>query len=115
MEVIRSLIDEIVLTPEKSELRIDLKGELAGILSLASGKEKPDAKIRTGLDTFSLRGIAPRSAKENGLGPSRPFSSASAVQWLRGQDLTFVEPLQSGVRSGSVRSMRGSCAMQELQ
>ncbi len=40
-EVIRSLVDEITLTPGNGDLRIDLKGELAGILSLCSGNKKP--------------------------------------------------------------------------
>ena len=40
-EVIRSLVDEIKLTPGNGDLRIDLKGELAGILSLCSGNKKP--------------------------------------------------------------------------
>jgi hypothetical protein len=41
MEVIRSLIDEIILTPEDGTLSISLKGELAGILSLCDKKKKP--------------------------------------------------------------------------
>ena len=40
-EIIRSLIDEIVLTPDGEALRIDLKGELAAILSLAADSKKP--------------------------------------------------------------------------
>lgn len=32
MELMRSLVDEIVLTPEDGEPRVDLKGKLAGIL-----------------------------------------------------------------------------------
>jgi hypothetical protein len=47
-ELIRSLIDEIVLTPEKGELRIDLKGELAGILNVCAGNKKPAPMIRGG-------------------------------------------------------------------
>ena len=53
-EVIRSLVDEILLTPEDGELRIDLKGELAGILSLAAGKKKPDAQLRIGLEQIKM-------------------------------------------------------------
>jgi hypothetical protein len=39
-EHLRALIDKIVLTPEKGreDLRIDLHGDLAGILSIASQK-----------------------------------------------------------------------------
>ncbi len=40
-ELVRSLIDEIVLTPEANELRIDLKGELAGILNVCADSKKP--------------------------------------------------------------------------
>jgi site-specific DNA recombinase len=40
-EVIRSLVSEIVLTPEGSALQIDVRGDLAGILKIASaGKLK---------------------------------------------------------------------------
>ena len=40
-EHLRALIDKIVLTPEKrrEDLRIDLHGDLAGILSIASYKQ----------------------------------------------------------------------------
>ena len=42
MEIIRSLIDKVVLTPVDGELRIDLHGELAGILALSEeGSKKP--------------------------------------------------------------------------
>ncbi|MBT7110038.1 MAG: hypothetical protein HN941_04205 [Proteobacteria bacterium] len=48
MDAIRSLIDEIVLTPEDGELRIDLKGDLAGILAMASkNTKKAPRKSRT--------------------------------------------------------------------
>jgi site-specific DNA recombinase len=40
-ELIRSLIDEVRLIPKDGELRISLKGELAGILSLADSHKKP--------------------------------------------------------------------------
>ena len=46
-EAIRALINEITLTPEGKELHIVLKGDIAGILTLASGKEKPTS-INTG-------------------------------------------------------------------
>ena len=39
-EILRGLIDEISLTPENGELRIDLRGELASILKLAVGSKK---------------------------------------------------------------------------
>ncbi len=37
--VIRSLIDEIRLIPENGQLRVEIRGALAGILSLAHGKQ----------------------------------------------------------------------------
>ena len=40
-EVIRSLVSEIVLTPEGGGLQIDVRGDLAGILTIAtSGNQK---------------------------------------------------------------------------
>ena len=45
-EIIRSLVDEVVLTPENGDLRIDLKGDLAAILAISAGKKNPE--------TFSL-------------------------------------------------------------
>jgi hypothetical protein len=42
-EVIRSLVDEIVLTPEAGDLRIDLKGQLAAILAISASSKKPEA------------------------------------------------------------------------
>jgi hypothetical protein len=40
-EAIRSLIQEIRLVPENGRLEIELAGDLAGILALASGGKKP--------------------------------------------------------------------------
>ena len=40
-DIIRSLIDEVRLIPENGDLRIELKGELAGILSLCDAKKRP--------------------------------------------------------------------------
>ena len=49
MDLIRSLIERITLTPEEAGLRIDLKGELAGILALCdAGKKKPGADSGAG-------------------------------------------------------------------
>jgi hypothetical protein len=42
------LIDAIVLTPEDGELSVYLKGNLAGILTLAQNKAKPLAKVAKG-------------------------------------------------------------------
>ena len=44
-EVIRSLIDRVVLTPTEDALRIDLEGDLAGILSLCDSSKKPAASV----------------------------------------------------------------------
>jgi site-specific DNA recombinase len=48
-ELIRSLIDEIRLVPEKGELRVELRGELAGILALAADRKKPGGLSAAGL------------------------------------------------------------------
>ncbi len=40
-DIVRGLIDEVHLVPENGELRIDLRGELAGILNLCDSKKKP--------------------------------------------------------------------------
>lgn len=53
-DIIRSLIDEIVLIPENGELRIDLKGELAAILAFANGDKKPATNQRDGLEQLKV-------------------------------------------------------------
>jgi site-specific DNA recombinase len=40
-DIIRYLVDEVRLIPDTGQLRIELKGELAGILSLCDTKKKP--------------------------------------------------------------------------
>jgi hypothetical protein len=47
-EILRMLIDAIVLTPEDGELSVYLKGDLAGILTLAQNKAKPLARVAKG-------------------------------------------------------------------
>ena len=42
-ELLRKLIDKIVLTPQPQGYSIDLHGDLAGILTLASGKNNKTA------------------------------------------------------------------------
>ncbi|MEX0809080.1 MAG: recombinase family protein [Dongiaceae bacterium] len=54
IQTIRSLIDRIVLTPVAGELQIDLKGELAAILSLCQDSKKPAARVRDGLEQLKL-------------------------------------------------------------
>ncbi|WP_310531409.1 recombinase family protein [Novosphingobium sp.] len=40
-EVLRSLISQVILTPQDGELQIDVRGELAGILNLSLKRKKP--------------------------------------------------------------------------
>ena len=54
-EILRTLIDAIILPPEEGELAIYLKGDLAGVLTLAQNKTKPLAKsaaVGTGTDVL---------------------------------------------------------------
>lgn len=49
-EVIRSLIEAIILTPSDTGLQIDVRGDLAGILTVASGGQtKTPARFGTGV------------------------------------------------------------------
>jgi site-specific DNA recombinase len=48
-DTIRSLIDEIRLVPEDGKLRIDLYGELAGILAISADSRKPAGLSTDGL------------------------------------------------------------------
>lgn len=49
-EVIRSLIETIILTPSDKGLQIDVRGDLAGILTVASGGQtKTPARFRAGV------------------------------------------------------------------
>ncbi|UMM07984.1 recombinase family protein [Gluconobacter frateurii] len=49
-EVIRSLIEAIILTPSDKGLQIDVQGDLAGILTVASdGQTKTPGRFRTGV------------------------------------------------------------------
>ena len=43
-EALRALIDKVVLTPSEDGYDIDLHGDLAGILALASGKKAKTAQ-----------------------------------------------------------------------
>ena len=65
-EVIRSLVSEIVLKPEDGALQIDVRGDLAGILTIAAaGKQKnPPMRVRALMVDRKSR-------------------------WLRGQDLNL--------------------------
>jgi site-specific DNA recombinase len=53
-DVIRSLVSEIVLTPAAGELLVDLRGDLAGILAIASSdKQKPSFLSDAGPELLS--------------------------------------------------------------
>ena len=53
-DVIRSLVSEIVLTPAAGELLVDLRGDLAGILAIASSdKQKPGVLSEAGPELLS--------------------------------------------------------------
>ena len=54
VELIRALVEAIVLTPEDGQLRLDLHGQLAGILALARDGKKPSPIAREGLSQMKL-------------------------------------------------------------
>ena len=56
-EVLRSLIDEVRLVPENGRLEIELAGDLAGILALSAGSNKPATPGRDGLQVTLVAGI----------------------------------------------------------
>jgi site-specific DNA recombinase len=45
-EVLRSLVKEIILTPENSALQIDVRGDLAGILAVSAKSKGPATRAR---------------------------------------------------------------------
>ncbi len=52
-EALRALIDTIVLTPENGELKVDVRGDLAGILRIATNAKTPGA-FASGVSQFEL-------------------------------------------------------------
>ena len=61
-ELIRSLIERVVVTPADGELRIDLQGELAGILGLCQagrGGARPDAQLVSQMEVVAGAGFEP--------------------------------------------------------
>ncbi|WP_395448941.1 hypothetical protein ACHMW7_03220 [Aminobacter sp. UC22_36] len=50
--IVRSLVQEIVLTPDKDELQIDVRGDLAGILAISLNTQKP--ALRAGFSQVEL-------------------------------------------------------------
>ena len=53
-ELIRSLIDGIVLIPEDGALKVELRGDLAGILTLCSQSKNPSGLSPEGLEQVKL-------------------------------------------------------------
>ena len=49
VEVLRTLVDEVQLVPEGTELTIVLRGDLAAILTFASNRKRPDLLSEAGL------------------------------------------------------------------
>jgi hypothetical protein len=75
MELIRSLIETIVLVPDDGSLRIEVRGELATILAIGEGRKNPalwtgisPSKLRwlRGLATILIYSSQPRSARRLG-------------------------------------------------
>jgi site-specific DNA recombinase len=56
-ELFRTRVDQVTLVPENSELRIVLRGNLAGILRFAANKKNPGFLSETGaLDSLLSQG-----------------------------------------------------------
>jgi hypothetical protein len=53
---VRSLISEVRLVPENGKLEIEIAGDLASILALASGSKKPVIRLDDGLQTTLVAG-----------------------------------------------------------
>ena len=51
-EVLRTLVKEILLTPEAGDLRIDVRGDLAGILAISLKTRTP--ATGTGVSQFEM-------------------------------------------------------------
>jgi hypothetical protein len=51
--ILRSLVETVHLVPDNGALRVEIRGELAGILALADSK-KPAADIRDGLEQIKM-------------------------------------------------------------
>ena len=51
-EILRSLVKEIILTPDAGELKIDVRGDLAGILAVSLKTKTP--ATRTGVSQVEL-------------------------------------------------------------
>jgi hypothetical protein len=81
------LIDAIVLTPEDDELSVYLRGDLAGILTLAQNKTKPLARVAMGSGVLAQQvSLVAGVGFEPTTFSYEPDDSASS-----GQHLSFVE------------------------
>ena len=56
-EALRALIDEVRLIPERGELAIELRGDLAEILALSADRKKPITADRDGLQATLVAGV----------------------------------------------------------
>ena len=56
-QALRGLIDEVRLIPENGRLEIELLGDLAGILALAAGSNKPVTQGCDGLQATLVAGV----------------------------------------------------------
>ena len=77
VEILRSLIDRIVLTPEDGELKIDVVGDLAGILTIAT--KAGGSGGRTGRDTGGARCLSHLNPYKH---KGRPSGAASACELI---------------------------------
>jgi site-specific DNA recombinase len=55
---LRALIDAVVLTPEEGGLAIDLRGELASMLSLCAGAETEKASAVATEEALQIKMVA---------------------------------------------------------
>jgi hypothetical protein len=51
--ILRSLVETVHMVPDNGALRVEVRGELAGILALADSK-KPAAELRDGLEQIKM-------------------------------------------------------------
>ena len=55
-EIIRSLVERIVVVPTESGFELDLHGDLAGIFALASERKQPPGREARGLQVSLVAG-----------------------------------------------------------
>jgi hypothetical protein len=89
-EIIRSLVDAIVLTPENGDLRVDLKGDLAGILAIATGG-KSRVPVGNGLETESQFELVADTATDSDC--ARATHSAAVVIISPLRDSSIAQPV----------------------